>query len=111
MQEVIKDLPYQSFQSMSFRIPTATVTSGIVNLQVSSSININDLHKEFRKNPNLEVITENLVSSDFKGAAFGASIDTRWTELSGGNLRIIAWYDNEFGYSSQIIRLSEFILG
>ena len=110
LKEVMPELPYKSFQSMSFRIPTATVTSSIVNLKVNPPFDIEKLHNEFRKNKNLEVVTENLVSCDFKGTEFGASIDTRWTELSDNSLRIVSWYDNEYGYSAQIIRLLDYVL-
>ena len=111
LAEIFPNLPYSNFQSMSFRIPTATVTSSIINIRVAQNFDIDKFHNDLLSNRYLEVITENLVSSDFKGAPYGASIDTRWTELVGDNLRVISWYDNEFGYSSQIIQLALLALG
>ena len=111
LAEIFPNLPYSNFQSMSFRIPTATVTSSIINLRVTQNFNIDRFHNDLLSNKYLEVVTENLVSSDFKAAPYGASIDTRWTELAGDNLRIISWYDNEYGYSSQIIQLSKLAVG
>ena len=111
LAEIFPNLPYSNFQSMSFRIPTATVTSSIINIRVAQNFDIDKFHNDLLSNKYLEVITENLVSSDFKGAPYGASIDTRWTELVGDNLRVISWYDNEFGYSSQMIQLALLALG
>ena len=107
LADIYPDLPYSKLQSMSFRIPTATVTSSIINLRLNNSFSVENFHDELRKNSNLEVVSENLVSKDFVGSSFGASVDMRWTSVCDSQLRVIAWYDNEYGYSSQIIKLVE----
>ncbi len=110
LSEIFPDLPYQNFQSMSFRVPTPTVTCGIINLEIETKININEFHENLSQNCNVEVIEKNLVSTDYQGLNLACSVDSRWTKNTNGNLRIISWYDNEFGYSSQIINLTKRIL-
>ena len=105
LKEIFPELPYKKFQSMSFRVPTPTVTCGILNCVTTKPIKEAVLHDMLRADQSVEIVDRNLVSSDYVGVKFSTSIDTRWTEYNNGNLRIISWYDNEYGYSAQIIRL------
>ena len=52
----------------------------------------------------VDTTDENLVSSDFIGNAHSAIIDLNLTKVVGGNLlKVIAWYDNEWGYSNRLV--------
>ena len=46
---------------------------------------------------------EPLVSSDYIGSRFSCHIDHRWTEVKNGMLKLVLWYDNEYGYSSRVV--------
>jgi glyceraldehyde 3-phosphate dehydrogenase len=53
---------------------------------------------------------EELVSSDFIGDPHSAVFDSALTSVVDGNLvKVIGWYDNEYGYSSRVVDLLEFI--
>jgi glyceraldehyde 3-phosphate dehydrogenase len=58
----------------------------------------------------LEYCTEQLVSMDFKGNTASSIIDAASTMVIGGNLvKVIAWYDNEWGYSCRLADLAAFV--
>ena len=53
---------------------------------------------------------EPLVSTDFRGDSHSSIIDGQSTMLVGDNfLKVIAWYDNEWGYSSRVADLTDFV--
>jgi glyceraldehyde-3-phosphate dehydrogenase/erythrose-4-phosphate dehydrogenase len=55
----------------------------------------------------LEYSTEELVSIDFKGNPASSIVDAPLTLVIGGNMvKIIAWYDNEWGYSNRVADLA-----
>jgi len=58
----------------------------------------------------IAVTNEPLVSSDFKGDTHSAIVDLSLTQVQNNNLvKIIAWYDNEWGYSQRYIELAEYL--
>ena len=55
----------------------------------------------------LDVTDEELVSMDFKGNSYSAIVDLALTDVVGGNLiKVVAWYDNEWGYSNRLVELT-----
>jgi glyceraldehyde 3-phosphate dehydrogenase len=58
----------------------------------------------------LEYTEEPLVSSDFRGDSNSSIIDGLLTMVLGGNMvKVLAWYDNEWGYSCRVADLADFI--
>ena len=58
----------------------------------------------------LEACEEELVSSDFNGNPHSSIVDLPSTDLIDGNLvKVLAWYDNEWGYSSRVRDLIRFV--
>ena len=53
---------------------------------------------------------EELVSSDFKGSSASSTFDSKLTKVVGNTGKIIAWYDNEWGYSSRVTDLIQFLV-
>jgi glyceraldehyde 3-phosphate dehydrogenase len=53
---------------------------------------------------------EELVSSDFKGDPMSSTFDSKLTKVVGNTGKIIAWYDNEWGYSSRVKDLILFLV-
>ena len=50
---------------------------------------------------------EELVSIDFRGNSHSAVVDLPLTDVVGGNLvKVVAWYDNEWGYSNRLVELT-----
>lgn len=97
-----------SIRCLSYRIPTESVCSADITIFSDREIAIDDLVKEFGKSKYLRFSSEDLVSIDFKASNASAVIDLRWTEVINKKIiKIVIWYDNEYGYSSRILDLLE----
>ncbi len=104
---VIPDLKGK-FDGFSLRVPTPTVSVVDFTADVSkatSADKINDAFRAAEEGPMkgiLGVSDEPLVSSDFRGDSRSSIIDSASTMVLGGTMvKVIAWYDNEWGYSSR----------
>ncbi|MCL2371484.1 type I glyceraldehyde-3-phosphate dehydrogenase [Candidatus Saccharibacteria bacterium] len=102
------------FNGLSVRVPTPTVSLAdfAVVLKRDATIeDINDALKKAEKGPMKGVLVtteEELVSSDYKGATHSCIVDLKLTDVVGGNLvKVVAWYDNEWGYSMRLAELVE----
>ncbi|MFA5270827.1 MAG: type I glyceraldehyde-3-phosphate dehydrogenase [Candidatus Omnitrophota bacterium] len=59
----------------------------------------------------LDYTDEDVVSVDFNHSAVSSTVDSKMTKVIDGNLlKVIAWYDNEWGYSSRVVDLIEFMI-
>ena len=72
---------------------------------------VNEALKNASKEPFYEgiigVTEEELVSIDFRGNSHSAIVDLPLTDVVGGNLvKVVAWYDNEWGYSNRLVELT-----
>ena len=103
-----KFFPSQAIRCMSFRIPTESVCVADITIHSNAIIDLKKIVEELRKNNGIEFSTEDLVSIDFKGNQSSACVDMRWTEIVNDHiLKLVIWYDNEFGYSSRLLNLVE----
>jgi glyceraldehyde 3-phosphate dehydrogenase len=100
------------FDGFSLRVPTPTVSVVDFTADVArptSAEEINDAFRSAAAGPLkgiLGVSDEPLVSMDFKGDSRSAIVDAASTMVIGGTLvKVIAWYDNEWGYSCRIADL------
>src|SRR5260370_2609192 len=104
------------FDGMSLRVPTVTVSvvDFVANVRKEATKeSINDAYKEAAAgslNGILGVTEEQLVSMDFRGVPPSSTIVGLSTMVTGGNMvKVIAWYDNEWGYSCRCADLANFI--
>jgi glyceraldehyde 3-phosphate dehydrogenase (phosphorylating) len=104
------------FDGMSLRVPTITVSVVDFVATVRQEITketVNDAFKQAAAGSLkgiLDYTEEPLVSMDFRGDSHSSIIDGLSTMVVGGNMvKVIAWYDNEWGYSSRIADLTHFI--
>lgn len=104
------------FDGFSLRVPTITVSVVDFVAQLTKPATrdaVNDAFKKAAAGPMkgiLDYTDEPLVSSDFRGDPHSSIIDGQSTMLVGDNfLKVIAWYDNEWGYSSRVSDLTSFI--
>lgn len=115
-QAVAETMPQlkDKMDGLSLRVPTSTVSVidyvAKVKKQTSKD-ELNQLFKKAAEDPSyqncLAITEEELVSADFKANPFGAIVDLGLTSVVGGDLiKVVAWYDNEMGYS---YRLAEFV--
>lgn len=104
------------FDGMSLRVPTITVSVvdfvAIVRKEATKEA-VNDAFKQAASGELqgiLDYTDEPLVSSDFRGDPHSSIIDGLSTMVTGGNMvKVIAWYDNEWGYSCRVADLADFI--
>ncbi len=102
---------------MAFRVPVSTgsVTDFVAELSKDASVDdVNAAYKEAADNGLngiLEYCTEPLVSSDFKQNPHSCIIDSLSTMSMGGNMvKVVGWYDNEWGYSCRTADLVSFLV-
>jgi glyceraldehyde 3-phosphate dehydrogenase len=101
---------------LAIRVPTPNVSLVDLVALLAKEVtkdDINNALKEAAKgklNKYLEVTEEPLVSSDFKGNSHSSIIDALSTYVTGGNLvKVLSWYDNEWGYSNRVADLIEYM--
>jgi glyceraldehyde 3-phosphate dehydrogenase len=104
------------FDGLSLRVPTVTVSTVdfVANVRKETTKEaVNDAFKQAAAgalNGILDYTDEPLVSMDFRGDSHSAIIDGQLTMVAGGNMiKVIAWYDNEWGYACRIADLTNFI--
>jgi len=104
------------FDGMSLRVPTVTgsVVDFVVTTREEASVEaVNNAFKEAAAgalNGILDYTDEPLTSTDFRGDSHSSIVDGLSTMVLGGNMiKVLAWYDNEWGYSSRIADLAAFI--
>lgn len=99
----------------SLRVPTPDVS--IVDLVVvtEKETNINEVNEKFidaSKNELKGILAtsnEPLVSADYTGNPYSAIVDLALTNVNKNLVKVLAWYDNEWGYSSRMVNLAKFI--
>jgi glyceraldehyde 3-phosphate dehydrogenase len=101
---------------IAFRVPTATVSVIDLVVELGKNATKEDLNEAFKKAAAgpmkgiLEFCEEELVSMDFKGNEHSSIVDGPSTNVIDGNMvKILAWYDNEWGYSCRLGDLVAFI--
>ncbi len=112
---VIPDLKGK-FDGFSLRVPTPTVSVVDFTATVKRETSVEELNSAFRNAATgplagiLGVSDEPLVSSDFRGDSRSSIIDAASTMVLGGTMvKVIAWYDNEWGYSCRCADLIEMV--
>ena len=102
------------FNGLSVRVPTPVVSlSDITALakRPTTKEEINEFFKKAAREPYYEGILdateEELVSIDFRGNSHSCIVDLKLTDVVDGDLiKVVAWYDNEWGYSNRLVELT-----
>jgi glyceraldehyde 3-phosphate dehydrogenase len=101
---------------LSIRVPTPTVSVVDLVVDVNKEVTVEQVNQVFKAAANgplkgiLDYCEEELVSTDFKGNTNSSIIDSLSTMVIGGNMvKVIAWYDNEWGYSCRLADLASYI--
>jgi glyceraldehyde 3-phosphate dehydrogenase len=102
------------FNGLSIRVPTPVVSISDITALVKRNTTkeeINDIFKKAAKEAYyqgiLDVTEEELVSIDFRGNSHSCVIDLPLTDVVDGDLiKVVAWYDNEWGYSNRLVEIS-----
>ncbi len=112
LKKILPDLS-DKFDGMSIRVPTPDVSLLQLIVKIKGETNPYELNKIFKENQNryLKYIEEPLVSMDLVGDPHSAIIDGLSTKVVGGDLlQILAWYDNEWGYSVRLLDLISYMI-
>jgi len=101
------------FGGLSVRVPTPVVSMSDFVIITKRDVTVDEVNDVFRKAAKepyyqgiLAVTDEELVSSDFIGNSHSCIVDTHLTAVVAGNmLKVVAWYDNEWGYSNRLVEV------
>ena len=114
--EIIYPALKGKLSSVSMRVPTADVSVVDFTCEVERDTTPEEVNEKFKQaaagelKGYLRYVDEELVSSDFIGDPHSAILDSQLTSVVEGNLvKVIGWYDNEYGYSSRVVDLIEYI--
>ncbi len=102
------------FNGLSIRVPTPVVSLSDITAVLkrdTTKEELNEIFKKASEEPYYEgilgVSEEELVSSDYIGDPRSCVVDLPLTDVVGGNMvKIVAWYDNEWGYSNRLAELT-----
>jgi glyceraldehyde 3-phosphate dehydrogenase len=116
ISEVIPDMKGR-LDGLSIRVPTPTVSLVDLVATIAKSTTkeeINGVFKKYASGPMkgiLAVTEEELVSSDFIGNPYSSIVDLPSTFVTGGKMvKVLSWYDNEWGFSTRICDLLTFLM-
>lgn len=102
------------FNGLSVRVPTPVVSLSDITAILKRDTDKDELIKVFKKAAKepyyegiLGITEEELVSSDFIGDPHSCIVDLPLIDVVGGNMvKVVAWYDNEWGYSNRLVELA-----
>ena len=104
------------FDGFAVRVPTPTVSMVDFVVELGRNATVEEINDAFIKASEgamegiLGVTAEPLVSSDFIGTQYSSVVDSGLTMIIGDNLvKVIAWYDNEWGYATRIADLTAMV--
>ncbi len=105
------------FDGLSLRVPTIVVSLTDFTFVLKKKTTVEEMNavlkaasEEERFHKVLSVTEEPLVSSDFIGNPYSSIVDLSLTKVIDGDLvKIIAWYDNEWGYSNRLIEMARYV--
>ena len=103
-------------QGAAMRVPVSTGSVVDLVLELKKNTTVEEINNILKKNANetLGYTEDPIVSSDIIGSLYGGVVDSLLTsinEVDGKQLvKVVAWYDNEMGYSSQMVRTAKYLM-
>jgi len=101
---------------ISVRVPTPTVSLTDFSVNVSKNTTAEEVNEIFKKASMakewqgiFKVEEAPLVSIDFRGNSYSSVLDLEFTKVCDDLVKILAWYDNEWGYSCRLAEFAEYI--
>ncbi|MFA5495055.1 MAG: glyceraldehyde-3-phosphate dehydrogenase [Porticoccaceae bacterium] len=103
----------------SIRVPTPNVSMAILNVQLGRETTAEELNEFMRQKALYSPlqqqvgysVSDEAVSTDFVGDRHACVFDAKATIVNGNSCVLYCWYDNEFGYSCQVVRVLETMAG
>ncbi|MEK7167265.1 MAG: type I glyceraldehyde-3-phosphate dehydrogenase [Patescibacteria group bacterium] len=100
---------------MAMRVPTPTVSIADFVCTVKKEISVEKINNLFKAKASKELkgilntIDEPLVSMDFKGNSHSSIVDLSFTMVKDNLIKIVSWYDNEWGYACRLVEMAKYI--
>ncbi|WP_430462067.1 glyceraldehyde-3-phosphate dehydrogenase [Thalassolituus sp. LLYu03] len=103
----------------AIRVPTPNVSMAILSLNLKKETSVEEvnnflreqsLHSELQKQIDW-VNSPEVVSTDFVGNSHAGIVDAKATIVNGNQVNLYVWYDNEYGYSRQVVRIAQQVCG
>lgn len=105
------------FTGISIRVPTPTVSIVDLVANLNKEVTVEEVNAALKEasqgklNGIMGYSEEPLVSSDYIGDKHSGVVDALSTDVIDGNVvKVIAWYDNEWGYSERVVDLAEYMI-
>jgi glyceraldehyde 3-phosphate dehydrogenase len=101
---------------LAIRVPTPTVSLVDVVFQVEKEASKEEVNNALSEAASskmkgyLDVSSEPLVSVDYRGNSFSSIVDAEQTFCLNKMVKVLAWYDNEWGYSCRVIDLIKYMV-
>lgn len=115
--EVLPDLKGK-LNGLAMRVPVETVSTVDLVAELAREVSVDEVNQALRQAAEgdlqgiLTVSDKPLVSRDFRKNEFSAIVDSQLTMMIGGNMvKVVAWYDNEWGYSVRLVELAAKLAG
>jgi glyceraldehyde 3-phosphate dehydrogenase len=102
---------------MSIRVPTPNVSVVDLVAQLGKPATVDEVNNAMKEAAEttlkgiLAYCDEPLVSTDFNGTSVSSTIDALCTMVVGDMVKVLAWYDNEFGYANRMVDLALYMVG
>jgi len=102
---------------LAIRVPTPDVSLVDLSVNVDKEVTAEAVNEALKKAANgklkgiLEYCDEPLVSKDFQGNPASSIVDALSTKVFGNMIKVLSWYDNEWGYSCRVVDLLDYIIG
>lgn len=105
------------FDGLAIRVPVIVGSLSDFTFLTKKKVTVNEVNQAFIKAKDdpfykgiIDVSNEPLVSSDIIGSTYSAVVDLGLTKVIDGDLvKVIAWYDNEWGYSNRLVEMAELV--
>lgn len=104
------------FDGLSIRVPTPVVSLSDITFVAKKNTTIEEINSVLQKASHsthkgiISYTDEELVSSDFIGDPHSCIVDLKLTNVVDGNLcKVVAWYDNEWGYSNRLVEMVQLV--
>ncbi|MBU0961141.1 MAG: type I glyceraldehyde-3-phosphate dehydrogenase, partial [Proteobacteria bacterium] len=95
------------FDGLAVRVPTANVSLVDAVMEVEKETSVNEINQALKDAANryLGYSDLPLVSIDFQGNGHSSIVDGLSTKVIGTTIKVMCWYDNEWGYSNRMLDL------
>jgi glyceraldehyde 3-phosphate dehydrogenase len=103
-------------EAISFRVPQAIVSCSDVTLRLKRRASVDDINRLFKLKAKthsriFDYQEDFLVSIDFLATDYSVTVHGRWTRVQNGrNVKLVLWYDNEWGYSRRVVDLVRYLM-